>query len=298
MKILLSGASGEIGTPLLTLLAEQGHALHVISRRHRPTAAGQVHWIRADISDRESLVQAYRCRPEIVVHMAAVTHSADPAVYDAVNVQGTRNLIEAASTVPPRRFIHMSTRAIGGDGGGYSTSKERAEEVVKNSALPWTILRPAEVYGSGGNDPILSLASDLRRRPFVAILGDGSYRLSPVFAGDVVEAVVRAIESDASSGKTFVLAGPESLTYLELVEKLETLQGLPRRWRVHLPVAFAKALIGGLSTLGVGNYVADQVPRLLLLKSHDSSQAVRHLQFSPRSLEEVLPALLERGVER
>jgi NADH dehydrogenase len=298
MKILLSGASGEIGTPLITRLAEQGHELYVISRQDHPPEARLVHWIRADILNPESLERACRCQPEVVVHMAAVTHSTDTRVYDAVNLQGTRNMVEASSAIRPRHFVHLSTRAVGAAGGGYSASKEQAEQVVQSSNLPWTILRPAEVYGSGGNDPILSLASDLRRRPFIPILGDGSYGLSPVFAGDLVEAVSRVILGQPGSSKTYVLAGPENFTYLQLVDRLEALQGLPRRWRIPVPVALARVLIGCLGVLGIGNYVPDQVPRLLLPKSYDSSAAVRDLQFTPRSLEEILPLLLAREAGR
>ena len=295
-RILLTGASGEIGTPLIARLAEQGHALHVISRRAPPPETSRTRWICADLTDPESLRRACRCEPRVVIHMAAVTHSRNPATYDAVNVRGTENLIEALSAAPPRRFIHMSTRAIGADGGAYAGSKERAEEAVRGSGLPFTILRPAEVYGSGGDDPILSLAADLRRRRFVPILGDGSHELCPVLASDVVDAVVelvRAIELDRGNGKTYVLAGPHSLTYLELVEKLETIQGIPRRWRISVPVAVARGLIGGLATLGVGSYVPDQVPRLLLHKPRDYSEAARDLQFTPRSIEEALPSLLK-----
>ena len=298
MSILLTGASGEIGTPLIAKLAEQDHELHVVSRRERPEDRRPVQWIRADIRDPESLARACRCEPEVVVHMAAVTHSASAATYDAINVQGTANLVEALSNVSLSRFVHLSTRAIGALGGAYAASKERAESVVTGSDLPWTILRPAEVYGSGGGDPILSLASDLRRRRFVPILGDGSYKLCPVLADDVVAALVQAIGFDGAIDKTYVLAGPEEFTYLELVDALETLQGLPRRRRIRIPIAMARLLIGGLATIGMGSYVPDQVPRLLLQKSSDSSAAARDLRFDPVPLARALPALLERGADR
>jgi NADH dehydrogenase len=170
--------------------------------------------------------------------------------------------------------------------------------VVTDSDLPWTILRPAEVYGSGGRDPILSLASDLRRRRFTPILGDGSHKLSPVLADDVVAALIRAIASDAATRKTYVLAGPEEFTYLQLVEKLETLQGLPRRWRIRIPVPVATMLIRGCALLGMGSYVPDQVQRLLLHKSSDNSAARRDLQFQPRSLADALPAILHGSADR
>ena len=298
MRILLTGASGEIGTPLVDRLLEGGHELVVISRRSRAVEAGRrLRWVRADVRDRASLERACESEPEVVVHMAALTHSTRPAAYEAVNVTGTRNLLAAVSRRPLRRFVHMSTRAIG-PGGAYAASKAGAEGAVRASGLPWTLLRPAEVYGSGGSDPILSLAADLRRRGFVPILGDGSYRLAPVYAGDLVDAVARAIEQDVGRDTTYVLAGPESMTYLELVARLEALQGLPRRRRIRVPVVAARVAIRLLSTFGLGGYVPDQVPRLLLEKAHDSSVARRELGFAPRRLEAVLPALLADEPQR
>lgn len=295
MRILLTGASGEIGAPLISRLQERQHEVHAISRLKRPEYQGSVQWIQADICDPKSLDSACQCEPQVVVHMAAATHSVRTANYYAVNVQGTLNLIEALSNVTPSRFIYVSTRAIGSPGGAYAESKEKAEQVVRRSGLQWTILRPAEVYGSGGNDPVLSLASDLRRRRFVPILGDGSHRLCPVLAEDVAEALIRAVEFTPASNMTYVLAGPQDFTYLELVRELERIQGLPRRLEVRIPITVAEILVRGLAVLGVGRFVPDQIQRLLLDKSTDSSAAKRDLQFEPRPLNYSLPLLLRRN---
>jgi len=294
MRILLTGASGEIGTLLISRLSQHQHELYVISRIERLNDHERVRWIRADIRDPESLRHACQCEPELVVHMAAVTHSASVATYDAVNVEGTSNLIDALSNVTPSRFIHLSTRAVGKHGGAYAESKERAEGVVKRSDLPWTILRPAEVYGGTGSDQILSLAAELRRRRIIPIIGDGSYKLCPVLAADVVEALLHAIEFGPIPNKTYVLAGPEEFTYLEIIKILETLQELPHRRQIRIPITLAKALIRGLAMLRIGRLVPDQVPRLLLEKSSDSSAASVDLQFKPTRFEDALPLLLQR----
>lgn len=296
MRILLTGASGELGTPVISRLNERRHDLHVISRFKHSNDQESVNWIQADIRDPESLNLACKCQPEVVVHMAAATHSVNAATYTAVNVEGTSNLINALSNVKPSRFIHLSSRAIGELGGSYAASKEQAEGVVKGSGLPWTILRPAEVYGGSGTDQILSLASDLRRRRFVPILGDGSYKLSPVLVDDVVEALVRAIEFIPTCNRTYVLAGPEQFTYLEIVEILENLQGLPHRQQLRIPTTLAKILIYGLANLRIGRLVPDQIPRLMLDKSCDSSAATLDLEFKPQRFADALPALLKRFI--
>ncbi len=282
MTLLVTGATGEIGGTLIERLRPRG-TVRVLSRRARQPAAG-VEWVEGDLRDAASLSAA--CDGvSTVLHMAAVTHARRAADYRTVNVEGTSHLLRAAQKAAVGRFVHLSTRAIGAAGGAYSHSKELAEERVRGADLPSVILRPAEVYGGGG-DPILSLARSLAERPFVPILGDGCYRLSPVHVEDVVDAVVGSLDHPGAAGRTYVLAGPEEMTYLELVGRLEGILGLPRRRRIHVPLALARLAIGTASALGLGGYVPDQVPRLLLEKSSDITAAARDLAFSPRTLEE------------
>jgi len=285
MRILLTGAGGEIGTPLLDALHEKGHELVALTRRERSSPT--IRWVRGDVTDAASLARALdECgSPEVVVHMAAVTHAKKARDYDAVNVDGTANLLRALAQRddPPKHFVHLSSRAVGAHGGAYCASKLRSEELVRASSLPFTILRPAEVYGSGGDDAITSLERTLRDGRFVPVIGDGRYTVAPVHADDVTAAIGAAVELPGA-GRTYVLAGPESLTFLGLIAHLETRLGVPRRRRVFVPVWCARMMIRVGSALGVGGYVPDQVDRLLLDKSVDISAAQHDLGFDPRPL--------------
>ena len=282
--LLVTGATGEIGGALIEPLATRGE-VRILSRRRRPKAAG-ANWVHGDLLDPASLERACDGVRQ-VLHMAALTHSRRAADYFEINVRGTGNLLCAAKGAGVERFVHVSTRAIGAAGGAYSHSKAQAEAEVEAAGLPWVILRPSEVYG-GRRDPIANLADSLTKRPFVPILGDGSYRLSPVYVADVVQALIAALDHSDAEGERYVLAGPEDLTYLELVGRLEKIFGLTPRRRLHVPVAAARLVIGVASRLGLGGYVPDQIPRLLLEKSSDVTAAARDFGFAPRSLEEGL----------
>lgn len=292
--ILLTGASGEIGAKLLDELAARGHVLVVLSRRAHERRDERITWVRGDLLEPESLSAIRALGADLVVHLAALTHSRDRAAYYRVNAQGTNHLFAALRERPPQHFFYMSTRAVGHEGGAYSDSKAIAETAVRESGIPWTVFRPAEVYGGGSNDPVMSLARALREKKTVPILGDGSYRLAPVAVSDVTGAIVRAVESDPGRmlDRTYVLAGPEEFSYLELVAELERIQGLERRRRIHVPIRVAELAIRGLCALGLGSYVPDQIPRLLLPKSTDSSLARVDLGFDPKPLAEALPPLL------
>ncbi|MBL4847353.1 MAG: NAD-dependent epimerase/dehydratase family protein [Planctomycetes bacterium] len=290
MTILLTGGTGELGLSLLSGLA-QVEAVWAISRQPRLALEPGTKWLVADLLDPPALESA--CRGvRVVIHMAAATHSAQSAPYFDCNVQGTANLLSAAERAGVELFVHISTRAIGAAGGAYSHSKELAEQAVKKSQLAWVILRPAEVYGTGGRDPVLSLAQSLRKHSFVPILGAGQHELSPVCIEDVRDAILRCVQRPVAQGHTYVLAGPQRLTYLELVERLEGLLGLSPRRRIFIPLPIARMVFALSGSLGIGPYVPDQLPRLLLPKSSDIREAARDLDYEPRVIEAGLRPLL------
>ncbi len=292
MRILVTGATGKIGAPVVHRLLRSGTCeVRILSRRSPASLDPGVECLLGDLLQPASLAPALG-GVEVVLHAAACTHAVRAARYQRVNVGGTANLVAAAEAAGVRRFVFVSTRAVGERGGAYSASKERAERIVRGSRLSWVILRPGEVYGGGGRDPIRDLVDTLRTRRFVLILGRGAMELSPVFLDDVVEAVARATLREQGSREVFTLAGPESLTQLELVRRIEACLGGPRRLRVHVPVPFARAAIAVTSRLGLGSYVPDQVPRLALEKATDVGSAERELGFHPRRLEQGLRMLL------
>jgi NADH dehydrogenase len=299
MTLLVTGATGDLGIRLLHDLAARGEVVRASTRQ--PLSAmripaetetdSTIEWVQADLLDPPSLRRA--CQGvRALVHMAALTHAPRAAAYHEVNVRGTEQLLTAAAEAGVELLLYVSTRAVGESGGAYSHSKALAEECVRAGGLPWIIIRPAEVYGTGGRDPVLSLATSLRDRSFVPVLGDGSYALSPVHVQDTLAAIVRAVDLAEARGRTYVLAGPEELTYLELIERVERMLDLPRRRRIHVPLCAARILFGTLGRMGIGPYVPDQIPRLLLAKSADITAARRDLDFQPRDLESGLRPLL------
>lgn len=298
MTLLVTGATGDLGLRLLHDLAARGEPVRATTRNESPPPSSPawsrehtVEWVRADLGDPAALRAA--CRGvRAVVHMAAMTHAPTASTYYSVNVGGTENLLAAAEQAKVELFVHISTRAIGAAAGAYGHSKLLAEERVRSSACAWVIVRPAEVYGTGGRDPVLSLARSLRHKSFVPILGDGSYGLCPVHVQDAVDAIVRAVDRKEARGGTYVLAGPEAVSYLELIERIEAMLALPRRRRIHIPVPIARFVFALTGRLGVGPYVSDQIPRLLAAKSTDSRLAIQDLDFRPRTLEVGLAPLL------
>ncbi len=280
MTVLVTGAGGGIGRVVVRRLLEKGEGVRIL---RRPGEAGLFHpgtsEVVGDLLESCSLEKAVE-GIDALLHLAGVTHSRDPDVYFGVNVNGTRNLLKA---IGKRKIDRL---AVGAGGGAYSLSKMAAEEVVRNSGAPWVIFRPAEVYGTGGGNPVIALAGMIRRWPFVPVIGDGRYRLSPVHVDDVAECLVRGLREQSSIGRTYTLAGPDDVTFNELIDLIAGMLG-QKRPKVHVPVPAARALFILADRLRRGP-VRDQLDRLLLPKSSDTSSAARDLDFRPAGLKEKL----------
>lgn len=293
--ILLTGATGELGRSLVARLVDRFDVAALTRDAHRNTAlrALGVRLVVGDLTRPETLGDAV-AGAEQVLHMGALTHTHRVSDYFAINEIGTRNLVAAAeASGSVVRFVHLSTRAIGEVGGAYSASKLRAEAAVRSSPLPSVILRPAEVYG-GGADAITDLLARIRRSRWLPILGDGQYRLAPVYVEDVNNAIVTTLATPALAGSCYTLSGPEEMTFLQLVERLEAFAAVGRRRRIPVPVVVARCAVRLTQLFGVGQLVPDQIPRLLMRKATDDGAAASDLAFAPRRLEDGLRAMGER----
>jgi NADH dehydrogenase len=288
MKVLVTGP-GRLGRPLLAELHRQGLTGAVLHRS--PAASLPPGWrsIRADVTRPESLAGV--CTDcDQVLHLAAVTHSNRSARYEEVNAFGTRNLVAEARRAGIQRFTLVSTRAISPDGGAYSRSKILAEEIVRDSGLAWNILRPAEVYGTGG-EGISELIERCRQGRWIPVPGDGSPRLAPIYLDDVIDGICRAVTAPGQGG-VLMLAGPEEMTYLELIRRLAAyFHTRPHTLAVPAGLLALAARTFALLPLDNPPLYADQVARLFSPKSHDTESAFLAFGFTPRPLEQGLDAL-------
>jgi NADH dehydrogenase len=205
--------------------------------------------------------------------------------YFETNVNGTENLIDACLKNGVKKIIYISSSAASLNGGGYSRSKLEAEQCIKRSGMKWVIIRPSEVYGQRVGDSINRLIHWIQNYIFVPVIGAKKCKLSPVFIDDVVSAIALSIFNQELGNQTIVLAGPEELTYDELVDRVALYFGV-KRFKLHLPAGLIKFIATVMSGLGINTLAPDQIPRLLCEKYFGIDLAREKLDYSPRSLEE------------
>src|SRR6266545_2348591 len=147
-----------------------------------------------------------------------------------------------------RIFVTSAVGTRPGATSRYHQTKWQAEEIVRASALDWTIIRPSLIYGPG--DAFASvLARMVRRLPAVPVLGDGQYRIQPVAVEHVAEGFARALRLPAAAARTYEIGGPEPCRFVDLRDQIGAALGLARVRKFHVPLGAVKAMARGLGWL-------------------------------------------------
>ena len=278
--------TGLIGEKLIQKLRQSTkYELSLLLRRQKSkyTTTDDVKTIMGDMTKIDTLFEASRGM-DIVIHGAAVTHTHDTNLYEAINFYGTNNLIQAAERCGVKQFIFLSTRAASHSGGAYAKSKILAEESLSRSRLNWVIVRVAEVYGTQSPEGIQKVINVITKGYPLPILGKGLYTLAPVFVDDVVSGIIATIDNDQAGRKVYTLEGPKEYTFIELVDVLEG--QLERKiLKVYLPIYLVKILAFFLYLLKSELLYRDQIPRLLCSKTRDDNYSFKDLGVKPRQME-------------
>jgi len=266
MNVLVTGATGFTGGHLALALRRRGHAVRALVRPRSLAKAAALETagvtiIPGDLLDQDSLRQATR-NIEIVYHVAATYREAgQPAsAYVAVNIDGTRRVLEAARDAHVRRVVHCSTAGVHGHvahppanedapfapGDQYQRTKLQAEQLARQFSdqhhLDVVIARPVGIYGPG-DTRFLKMFRGIARGWF-PMLGSGKVFYHVTYVDDVVEGLRLCGETGAAAGRTYLLAGPKYTTLAELVAAIaRELNVRPPRLRLPIwPVWLAGAL--------------------------------------------------------
>jgi nucleoside-diphosphate-sugar epimerase len=237
MRVLVTGATGFVGSHLVPALLARGWSVCCLARTtsRKPTEFEQhVQWIIGDLLDPESLIEATK-EVDAVIHLAGVIKARKPETFVEVNVTGTRNLLEAliSSESSCPTFVFISSQAAQGPSPSrlplpesaparpvsrYGWSKLQAEEVIlkHENRPPCIILRPCTVYGPGDRE---SLAFFKMAKYHVnPVIGWRSVYLNLVYVTDLVNVIIRVLEKGISQGEIFnVTDGRDTYPLREII---------------------------------------------------------------------------------
>ncbi|WP_312909605.1 NAD-dependent epimerase/dehydratase family protein [Natronosalvus caseinilyticus] len=224
MRIAITGGTGFVGSHLARRLGDDGHDLVLIARGvDEPNVdlleRENVEFVPAAVTDERTLREAFvDC--EAVVHLAGINHERRAQTYEAVHVDGTRNVVEAATDAGVSTLVLTSyLRARPDCGCAYHESKWEAERIVRRSGLEYTVVKPGVVYGPGDR-MLWGIARSLATVPVFPRVGLRARRIRPVAIEDLVDVLAASILEDRLSETTVAVTGPEELTVTDLVNRV------------------------------------------------------------------------------
>jgi nucleoside-diphosphate-sugar epimerase len=255
MKVLVTGASGFLGSHIAETLAAQGHDLRLLLRREssrRFLKGLPYEEAEGDVCRPDSLLPAVK-DIDVVVHAAGLIKARSEAEFARVNAGGTANLLAAASAAAPdlKRFVYVSSLAAQGpsaDGRprspdappqpitAYGRTKLAGEEATRASFLASrsVIFRPPVIYGP--RDPALLPFFKLVRWGLAPLLADDRNRISIVYGQDAASAIAAAAVAEADvAGKTYTLDDGSVYSWQEMLAAVEEALGR-RALKLHAPV--------------------------------------------------------------
>ena len=271
-SVLVTGASGFIGTHIVRKLAEEGFRVTAVYRR--PEKPEVLHreeglfpdFVRADITDPSYDLTELCDGHEYLVHAAAKTGDwGSTESFRKINVDATANLLEAAKETGVGKFLYVSSIAVHGFGNHISTPEEgpyyplitpyqrtklEAEALVlaaDSSGFSTTAIRPGNVYGPGDTTTFFPIF-DALRRGIMGYLGSGKTLTCPVFVMDLVDALLLALVRKESRGEVFNIVSDDIITWTELLEESSRLLEV-KPPGIRLSPAMAKAGASVLSTI-------------------------------------------------
>jgi NADH dehydrogenase len=294
--ILVTGANGFVGSHVVPELIDGGHRVVALVRSDdagqdvlRRLSADQrpaVELRHGDVTLPGSLPDALT-GVDAVVHLVAIPRDwSNGAELLLVNTEGTRSVVAAATSAGVRRFVHLGALGVADEPTlHYARSKAKAERIVGESGLDWTILEPSLQWGE--RDGFFNIVADLVRISpgVVPVPGDGTSRFQPIAVRDVATIVRLSLERPETIGRSYELGGPRYWTYREITREVCTAMG-KRRAIVPMPVAFIRLVAGSSELVHIPFPVAtDQLRQLRLDNIGPLDTVEREFGFIPQAME-------------
>lgn len=293
MRLLITGASGFVGTHLVRRLLADGHEVVGLSREGGASQAGLT-WHEGDVVTGARLGEAMR-GVDSVIHLVGIIRERGSQTFERVHVEGTRTVLAAAGAAGVERYLHMS--ALGADrasASGYARTKARAEELVRDSGLAWTIFRPDMILGVGDDFFSHKLRDLVTKPPVVPVVGSGDYPFRPITAHDLAEAFSKALKAPAALQRTFDLVGPREYMLRELQLMVRDALGV-RKPLVGVPLPLMRLGTALFSLLPDPPITRDELEMLLAASPSDPAPAVEALGLELQPIEDHLVGVLARA---
>jgi 2-alkyl-3-oxoalkanoate reductase len=266
-KVLVTGASGFLGSRTVAILSEKGCHVHALVRKTSRTdhlRLPKVTIFHGDVVEAESMISAFE-GAEYVIHTAADTGGSEEGG-KLSTIQGTKNILSLCEQYMVKKLVYISTCNVYGVAdfgndqvvteesslerfpekrGYYTHAKLRAEklvtEVMEKGTVPIVCLRPGTIYGPGGEIYTPMIGFSMGKNIF-AVIGNGSFVLPLVYVDNLVEAIVVSMKKGISTNKIYNVVDPVKVTkkdfMVRLIKKI-----YPESRTVYIPLTILNMMV-------------------------------------------------------
>ncbi len=291
MKVLMTGASGFVGSHLTDALLKSGHEVvacvrHPESVKHRGPG---ITAIKADFS-RDHEISDWRPRLQgidIVINAVGIIRESRGQTFEALHHRAPCALFKAAEQAGVRKVIQLS--ALGADETAFSQyhlSKRAADEYLMGLDIEWSIVMPSIVYGPGAKS--MAFFKAIASLPLVPLVDAGDQPVQPIHVDDFSKAVLQLLKPESPKRLRIEMVGPRPITMKEIYKQLRQWLGTGQARFLSLPyrIALIAARIGGF--MGNTPMSTEAVQMLRNGNTADATAFIKQFGFTPASFEESL----------
>jgi NADH dehydrogenase len=298
--LFITGSSGFIGQHLLRrLLLNQYEHIYCLDRNQTElikelSQHENFHFIQGNLLE-PATYENQLAAADTVFHLAAVTGKAKRQEYFTVNTDGTAKLTEKCKELGVKNFLHTSTIAVKYANVKYyhyAQSKQLAEEIVRNSGLAYTIIRPTIVLAKDAS--IWQSLRDMASKSLIMIPGKGLVKIQPIYLDDLIDCMLYILSEQLFENKALDLGGPEVLTFESFLRQIHRGTGQNEPRVVHLPLGLMRGCLGFLEKC-VGSGIPVTAGQLSAFgndgQADDNSVTGRHRE-QMKGVEEIIRLLI------
>jgi uncharacterized protein YbjT (DUF2867 family) len=286
MRILITGATGFIGSALATALAARGH--EVIACSHRRSADGGDRCAVDYMRDVDAAAWLPRLAGvDAVINAVGILRESPDASFDALHHRAPAALFRACEAAGVKRVIQIS--ALGADDhatSAYHLSKKAADDKLRQLGLDWTVVQPSVVFGQDGASTRLFLL--LASLPIIPLIGRGEQTMQPIHVDDLAALIIKLLEEGRGIKKTVQAIGPRAVTLREMLCHYRAGMRLAHTALLPVPIPLIRLAARCGDVLKSGALSTETLAMLLRGNAGDVRETNAILGHAPRPVDEFI----------
>lgn len=296
--VTIFGGAGFVGTTLVEHLAKSGVRIRVAVRRPnsclhvKPLGdVGQIQIVQANLRNEDSVRAAIQ-GADAVINLVGILFESGAQKFKDVHTQGAETVARICAELGVKTLVHMS--AIGADAESpsfYGQSKALGEQAVTAAFPAATIIRPSVIFGA--KDGLFNRFAQAASLPILPVFS-GDTKFQPIYVGDVVKVMIKALNDGNMQGETYELGGARIYSLREMMQ-LAAREAMRKVWFVDVPDFIAPFKVFFLGLLPNPPITLDQL-RMLGQDNvvGENALGLSDLGITPVSLEAILPTYLHQ----